>query len=204
MGEGTATGVPDRCMVYAALNVMADTPAEVVSRLAVVAAQAVDAVRANGVAPADVRTTNLSVQDFFDHSVQRVTARTGSYQLEVVVRDPDRVGELLAAIAQAAGDSFQVRALQLTVGDPEPLRHEARRDAVDDARRKAAQLADAAGVRLGPILSIEEGLAAMPGPYRAFGRQKMSKSAGVDIPPVPVEPGSLSVTERVVLRYAID
>ena len=77
-------------------------------------------------------------------------------------------------------------------------------DAVDDAGRKAARLADGGGVRLGPVLSIEEGLAAMPGPYRAFGAQKMSGSAGVDIPPVPVEPGSLSVTERVVLRYAID
>jgi hypothetical protein len=41
-------------------------------------------------------------------------------------------------------------------------------------------------------------------PYQSFAATRLSASGGVAIPPVPVEPGSLSITEKVVLRYAIE
>ncbi|HSS10708.1 MAG TPA: SIMPL domain-containing protein, partial [Acidimicrobiales bacterium] len=46
-----------------------------------------------------------------------------------------------------------------TLADPEPLRRAARRRGVEEARSKATELAEAAGVRLGHVMSIEEGAA---------------------------------------------
>jgi uncharacterized protein len=203
VGEGNATGTPDQCVLHAALNVMADTAEEAIGRLAVLATEVLDSLQRNGVEKGDVRTTNLRVQDFFDQAQQRVTARFGSYQLEVVVRDRERLGEVVAVLSAVASESFQLQALQLRIGEPEPLRREARVRAMDDARNKAQQLADAAGVRLGRIISIQQG--PDPGPLRQLGPTATAARMGPGaLPPVPVEPGSLSIAERFTLTYEID
>jgi hypothetical protein len=184
---------------------MAGTAGEAVTQVSEVVTQALAALRDEGTAASDMRTTNLTVQDFFDQREQRVTARIASYQLEVTVRRPDDVGRILGSLTEAVGDSFQIRGLQLTLGNPEPLRRTARRLAVEDARTKAAELAEAAGVHLGAILSIEERTAPRPG--TGFG-QAFGSTAGAAgpmvVPPVPVEPGMLSVTSWVALTYALD
>jgi hypothetical protein len=45
---------------------------------------------------------------------------------------------------------------EFRLGDPEPVRQQAYKAAVEDARAKAQKLADLSGVKLGPIASIEE------------------------------------------------
>jgi uncharacterized protein len=201
VGEGSATGTPDQCVLHAALNVVADTAEEAIDRLAVLATGVLDSLQQNGVDEGDVRTTNLRVQDFFDQAQQRVTARFGSYQLEVVVRDRERLGELVALLSAVASESFQLQALQLRIGEPETLRREARNRAMDDARNKAQQLADAAGVRLGRIALIQQGTE--PGPVpQAFATAAWVGPGAT--PPVPVQPGSLSIAERLTLTYEIE
>ena len=199
-GQGRAEGTPDRCVLHAALNVMAPTAAEAIAQLSVVVLQVLDALSREEVIGSDVRTENLGVQDFFDQRQQKVTARVGSYQLEVVIDDLDRVGPILAVLTTAAGDSFQVRALQLAMKDPEPLRREARAAAVKDARAKAEQIAAAADVRLGRLVMIEDvqslGSRGVP-----VGYQMRASSGGTIIPSVPVEPGSAAVVETVRATY---
>ncbi len=202
VGEGVARGVPDQCVLQVGLNVMAQSPAEAVTRVGVVAAQVRDALGEQGVGPADVRTTHLGVQDFFDQAKKQVTARVGSYHLEIIVHDLGQVGDLLASMVAVAADSFQIRTLQLAVGDPEPLRREARRQAVEDARRRAAQLADDAEIRLGRIISIEQDYSPMPG--RAWGFAGRASGPAAVVPSIPIEPGNLSVFERVTLTYEVE
>ena len=197
VGEGTATGVPDRCIIHAALNVMAETVADAVSRVGVLASQASASLKSAGLDPADLRTTNLNVQDFFDQGKQKVTARVASYQLEITIRQLDKLGEHLAGLVSVAGDSLQIRGLQLAIGDPEPLKREARLQAMNDARNKATQLAESAGGKLGQIVSIDEGSPQTGIPYRAFA---LSAAA---IPNVQIEPGSLTVTCRVTVAYEL-
>jgi uncharacterized protein YggE len=158
VGTGVATGIPDQCKLQIALNSMTESAADALTTCAEIASMAIAAVSALDVERGDIRTTGLSLQDFFDQSKQRVTARIATYQLEVTIRPVDGVGSVLAALAASAGDSLQVRGIQLGVRDPEPMRSEARHLAVEDAKRKAAELSQSASIRLGSILSIEETL----------------------------------------------
>ena len=103
-----------------------------------------------------MRTVNLAVRDFFDQGAQKVTARIASYYLTVTVRTLGNVGRVVEAVAGAVGDGLQIQSLQLVVRDLVPLQREARRLAVHDARQRAGQLAEAAGIRLGKILSMED------------------------------------------------
>jgi uncharacterized protein len=201
VGEGRAIGTPDRCLVNAALNVMADSLANAVSQVSVLSSQVLDVLRAEGVESGDIRTTNLAVQDYLDPHERRVTARVGSYQLEITVRDISDVGRLLGTMTKTAGDSFQVRGLQLTVSDPSDLRRTARAEAVSDAKAKAQQLADAASVPLGQVLSIEE----IP-PTSGASLPRASAPGGggeVIVPPVVLEPGNVAIISRVTMTFGI-
>ena len=82
------------------------------------------------------------------------------------------------------------------VADPAPLETEARRTAVANARAKAEVLADAAGVALGPVMSIHEGGAA-PTPGPVMRSMAMEESA------VPIAGGEIDIRSQVTIVYAI-
>lgn len=130
-GQGTAHGTPDRCLIYLALNAMADTAASALDQVADLATRAVQALRDRGVEPNDIQTANISLGDY--HEKQRVTARVASYSLVVKIRSLEEAGPVLASLSGVAGDSLQVQRMQLAVSDPQVLQASARRDAVVDA-----------------------------------------------------------------------
>ena len=199
VGEGKVEGVPDCCIVHAALNVMADTVADAVSRVGLLSSQVSESLKTSGLTPADLRTTGLSVQDLFDQGKQRVTARVASYQLEITIRQLTKLDDHVAGLVSVAGDSLQIRALQLTIADPEPLKRDARVAATKDAHTRATELAEAAGGRLGRTLSIDEVSSAADPPYRGFATRVSSPVATH----LQVEPGSLTVSCKVAVTYEL-
>lgn len=72
--------------------------------------------------------------------------------------------------------------------------------AVEQARRQAEQLADAAGVNLGDLLSITES-----GGFAPFGRAEAGMDMALSqVPTTPIEPGQVEVNISVTLQFAID
>ncbi len=200
VGVGEEHASPDRCHLTIALNAIEPTVAEAMTRVNSVAEQVIATMRGHGIAEADVQTLNLSLQDFFDQDKRAVTARIGSYVLQVKSAVAD-VGPLLAAVGEVAGDALQVRGIQLFVSDPGPLRALARRRAVEDARARAAQLAAAAGVRLGSLVALAEGAMVA---NRGFATRAFAGGAGGPIPQVPVEAGEATMTVQVTATFAIE
>jgi hypothetical protein len=197
VGVGTAGGVPDRCVITLTLNVAADTSGAALAGVTKLASKVAEVLEARGVAASHVQTTNLALQELHDSEKKRVTGRVASYGLTVLVSGLAEAGPLLTELAETAGDSLQVRGLRLEMSDPKPLVDAARRAAVADALERAEQLADAAGLRLGGISSIEEG----PGiPGETF-RRLMGRGAADSA--LPVEGGTSSVTVQVTVRMAI-
>jgi len=198
VGEGRESGTADRCVMNLALNVMAETVGDALTKVSGLANQVVEKLKERGVTDEHAHTQNLTVQDLFDQTKQKVTARIASYALTVDV-PPDDVGPHLSALTEVAGDSLQVRGLLLALSEAESLRVTARRRAVEDARSRAEQLAEAAHLRLGPILSMEEGVTGMS-PFRTWGKLAATPSA----PSLPVEPGSLSTTVHVTVTFQLE
>jgi uncharacterized protein len=199
-GTGVATGTPDQCRLHVALTCMTENAADALTRCADMASTAIAAVAELPLQQRDVQTVGLSVHDYQDHGNQRVTAKIGTYQLEIVVQPVDGVGSVLAVLGASAGDGLQVHRVQLSVRDAEPLKSEARRLAVEDARKKALEFSQAAGIRLGMILALEEDTARSLVPQGRFVRA-MAASAG---PTVPIEPGEVSAVSSITITFAID
>ena len=74
----------------------------------------------------------------------------------------------------------------------------ARRTAVADAQRKAALYAEAAGVKLGRILSITEAGSAMPQPMMAMGGAMFAREASV-----PIAQGALDLESSVSVSWEL-
>jgi uncharacterized protein YggE len=198
VGTGVATGTPDQCQLQVALSCTTDDAAGALSTCAELASKAIAAVGEVDDAQCDVQTMGISVQDFFDKSRVKVTAKVGTYELRITVRPLGAVGSILTALGAVAGDALSVRGFQLGVRDPEPLRSAARNLAVADARKRAAELSEAAGIGLGAVLALEEG-AGSPGPTV---RRAMVMSA-TPASDAPVEPGEVSAASSVTITYAI-
>ncbi len=118
----------------------------------------------------------------------------------MIVRPIDEAGAVLAVLSSAVSDALQIRGIDLTIEDQEPLRSEARRLAIRDAKKKVNEIADEMGIQLGTILSIQDQHA---GPTN-FAQTARAIPMSTGAANVPIEAGSVSATSAVTLTFAID
>jgi uncharacterized protein len=119
---------------------------------------------------------------------------TATNNVEVTIRNLDTAGKVLSAATGAGAN--QLYGIRFEIEDPSALQAEARKKAVEDARARAERLAQLAGVKLGPAVSISELDGGGGGPVPMFAMAKMESSA-------PVERGELTVTTTVQIVYAL-
>ena len=114
--------------------------------------------------------------------------------VSATIRDLDGIGAVLDHVITAGGN--QINGLRFGLTEREAAMDEARRLAVADARRKAELYAEAAGITLGPILSISEA----GGRVTPQNEMMVARASGGQ---VPVKGGELSVTATVSIVWEI-
>jgi uncharacterized protein YggE len=119
---------------------------------------------------------------------------TATNNVEVTIRNLDTAGKVLSAATGAGAN--QIYGIRFEIEDPAPLQAEARKKAVEDARLRAERLAQLAGVKLGPAVSIVEMDGGGSGPVPMMAMQRMDAAA-------PVERGELTISTTVQIVYAL-
>lgn len=181
-GEGSAERAPDLATVQIGVTTVGETAAEALAANSAAMAAVTDRLKAAGVADRDLQTTGLSVNPNwtgYDSSSSaegpRISGYTASNILTVRVRALDTLGAVLDASVSDGANTLN--GLTFGLADPKPAMDDARKAAVADALAKAELLATAAGVTLGPIVSITEGGAQLD-------PQPMFREAASAAPPV--------------------
>jgi uncharacterized protein len=196
---GRVTVRPDTALVHigaeARAPALVDAAAEVDRRMRELLAR----VKALGVAEADITTVTYSVEPLATPRTREDDpARIAGYRVfnvaEVRVRDLAAVGRILDAAIAAGANTLP--SLQLTVHDRAGPESRARVLAVRAAAAKAAQIAAAAGVRLGDLVLLGEGTGVRP--LMPQGRYATLSAPG------PVEPGQLEIEVVVEAQYLIE
>jgi len=202
-GEGKVTVTPDIASLWLGIEAKADTVAEAQSQ----ATEAMNSVMAalvdSGVDEKDIQTQYFSIYPVISWDKDTGEETAAGYEVTnmvtVKIREIDNIGAIIDAVAVAGGDYTRISNISFSVDDPTPYYDEARQEAMADARDKAEQLAELAGVTLGEPTYISE-WASYPVDYR-----EMAMTA-----PVPVEdyttsisPGEMELTLTVQLAYAI-
>ncbi len=201
-GTGEVRAEPDIATVSTGVEVRAQSVAEARARAADAANAVVAALLAEGVEEGDIRTVDFYIYPEYDYrdETPRVSGYTVSNTVQVTVRDVDRVGELIDAVAAAGGDAVRFNGISFAREDPGALAREARELAIADARAKAEQLAELTGVSLGSVVSVAETSWAAP----LVGLSPEAEFAVQDSAATSIQPGTSAVTVSVQAVWAIE
>ncbi|HUE64439.1 MAG TPA: SIMPL domain-containing protein [Rhizomicrobium sp.] len=196
-GHGEVRATPDMVTVNAGVTTTAPTAAAALSANNVRMDQVFNTLRKMGIPEKNIRTTGFSFSPQYTNGDATNPRRLTGYQVgnEISVRldDVTRVGGALDTLVSAGAN--QMSGIGFDIANPAPLLERARTQAIADARLRAQTYAQAAGVTLGSIISINEGGSeALPRPvYRLAAMAEQ----------VPISPGQQNVTADVTVVWEI-
>ena len=206
-GVGEASAKPDIAVTELTVLRNAETARAALDDANKAMGEVVDAMKALKIESRDLQTSGFSINPQYRYDqkpdgTQAPPVLVG-YEvrntLSVRIRDIAAVGTLLdKAVSLGVNQGGDIT---FTLSDPAPVRTAARQDAVKDATATAKTLAEAAGVTLGPVVSINAGeneAPPMPMPMArmALAAAPMDKS-------VPVEAGENTVRASVRMVFEI-
>lgn len=196
-GHGSHLVVPDLVVVRARVQCEASDVASALTEASNRTAAALQAAADHGVEARDRRTDDVGIHPRHDQNGRKVIGYTAHQAFRLTVRDRERVGDLLQALAGAAGDALAVDGIEMGADQTSEAVSAARDAAFEDARARAAQFAHLAGAELGKVLHIHEGGADDHRP-----RPMMARSADFAAS-MPVEGGTQAISTTVTVRWEL-
>lgn len=157
-------------------------------------------LRRAGIAERDIQTSNVSVNPqyaYVENRPPRVTGYQANNQVTVRVRNLDRLGSVIDNAVAAGGNT--VNGVSFSHADPDAQLDAARREAAQNARRRADLYAQAFGMRVHRIIAVSEsGGYAPPIPMTVYARMETDAAA-----PTPVAPGEISTSVNVSVTFEL-
>lgn len=200
-GTGSTRLAPDLALVTLGVQTRGPDVREAVEENNRRAAEVMAALREMGLADRDIATAsfNVSTQQIYDER-GRPTGEVQYWVDNVInlrVRQLDRLGEILQVALRRGANTVQ--SVTFTVENPEEALDAARLLAMQDAVNQAQALAQAAGVELGEVLSVNEPVYAPL--YMEAAQSVFGKGGGGDY--VPTAPGVLEYQVQISVTYVI-
>jgi uncharacterized protein YggE len=196
---GKVTVVPDVARISLGVTVNKSTVKAARDAGARAMTDIIAALKALGIADADIQTTGVSLYpQYANSSPAKVIGYQISEQVQVTVRDLDKAGD--AVDAATANGATDVNGISFEVADPVKAQNDARAAAVEAARVSAQAMATAGHVSLGTVVSITDATSVSPIYYNALGGMKASGAADVA---TPVQPGTQDLSAMVTVVFEI-
>jgi uncharacterized protein YggE len=190
--QAEATRVPDIATVSAGVGTQATDANAAMQANAKQMDGVMRAIREAGIAERDIQTSGINLNPQYRYAENQPPVITGyqaSNTVRIKVRDVGKLGEVLDALV--ASGANQVNGPSFEIDKPEEAYDEARRGALAKAQARAKMYADALGLRVRRIVSIDEGggfQPPMPVPMMAMARAE--KGAAYD---TAVSPGATTL-----------
>lgn len=204
-GTGRVTVEPDTASIALGVTVFEADLAEAQAKATTQMNAIIDTVKDAGIADEDIQTSNYSVNVRQDYDENGNPTKVIGYDINntvtVIVRDLDALGTILDSVVQSGANT--IYGISFFTWDMTEATAQARVAAVADARAHADQLADAAGLSVGRIVTITEGSSAAPPPI-PFGRAADMDMAAAESVPVPVQVGTQQVEVQVSITYELE
>lgn len=200
-GQGTAKAKPNIALASIGVETTAANLTDATSQNTTKMSAVLDKIKSLGVADKDIQTVDYSVMPIQNqnrpesNTPPAITGYRVSNQVRVTIRKIDDIGKILDQATTVGAN--RVYGVSFSVDDPSTFQQQARAAAIKDAQAKAAQLAQNAGLQLGPVLSIVEG---STGPRPLVAAADAFSVAGAA---VPVQTGEMQIAVTVQMRFAI-
>lgn len=196
-GTGSVQAEPDIALVSTGVLTTAETARVALTQNSAAMRKIIDGLKGAGLEPKDIQTVYFGISPRYTSPKDGQAARVAGYNvvnnIRITVRDVAKVGEILDAVVTLGAN--QAGGIAFDVSKSETLKDEARKQAIGNALRRAKLLAEAAGAKVGPVITISEDAVSMPPRPIAT---RMSAEA------VPIEAGSKMLEVRVQVTWALE
>lgn len=201
--SGEVPATPDLLTLRLGIEAQQATVAEAQAEAAEAMNSVMNALTESGIAENDIQTQRYSISQRTrwdpDEEKQVIIGYQVTNMVTVKIRDIDGAGSVIDAVVEAGGDLTRIDSLYFSVEDPSTYQEEARAKAMADAKDKAEQLADLAGVSLGTATYISEDTQ-IPSPVYLRDVYYADEAAVVQ---TPISAGEVEVSVTVQVAYAI-
>jgi len=219
--EGRSLREPDMAVFSAGVTTQGATASAALGENSRAMNQVIAELRRAGIEERDIQTSNLSIQPVYadpsrdaiiaaqtsgqpyvppppQDQIPRIIGYQASNTVSVRQRNLKEFGLVIDTLAAAGANQINGPAFQMD--EPEPALDEARLEAIATARQRAELYADATGLRIVRILSINEG-GGYSGPQPIF--VTASRMSAPPAPPPRIQPGELQMTANVTVLYEL-
>jgi uncharacterized protein YggE len=195
-GSGIVELAPDIADVLIGVRTEEPTAAGALDTNSAATGRVVADAKRLGIGDRDIQTSLLQLSGSErDDRGRRIKIYQATNTVTVRVRDLPKLGAVIRELVDSGANAIQ--GVRFSLANPQPHFDQARRQAVEDARRRATILAEAAGRRLGPVVTLAETTWNDPGVV-TMARAAAPRSE------VPVEAGQIGVRAGVAIKWRLE
>lgn len=206
--EGKVKAVPDMATVNLGVITQGASPSAVTDENSKKVNKIVDYVKQQGISKDDISTSQFNIypQYNYNNGKNEIVGYELRQTVSITIKGVDKSTETLNKILQGAVSqgANEINGVSLSFDDPDNLRQQAREEAIAKAKEKAQELARAAGLKLGRVISVNEAGSTYPQPYYGAaygmggGMMAEAKSASPNI-----EPGQQDIVESMTVVFEV-
>lgn len=197
-GEGHVETAPDMATITLGVTNEAKEAGDAMAATSAAVTQMLARLDDLGIAPRDRQTRSLSLNPIWSNrnssasGPAKITGFVASNAVLVRVRDLNDLAHIMDAVIAGGANDFN--GLKFSVQEPDPLMDSARQHAVANAIAKAQLLATAAGVTLGPVITMSE---------QGGGRPMQMDMAAARSGGTPIAEGEVTIRASVSMVFGI-
>jgi len=196
---GAVKTTPDKVDITTGVTSEGQTARDALDKNTDAMTKVVAGLKEAGIEAKDIQTTNFSVSPVYEQRKEGqaafITGYRVSNQVHITVRDTAKLGDILDKVVSLGAND--IGSIAFGVSEPEDLKDEARKEAMRKAIADTKLYAQAAGVELGPVLSItEEDGGYVPRYAEAAAPMAMAKD-------VPIEAGTATVQVKIRVTWEL-
>ncbi|MDX2152040.1 MAG: SIMPL domain-containing protein [Bryobacteraceae bacterium] len=199
-GEGVVTVKPDRARLDLGVVTQAQTAAAAGAENAKTLSAVLAELKKTLPAGTEIETVGYSLRPDYRYGPNQkpsITGYTAQNTVRVTIDDMTAISRAIDVGTKYGANA--IGGIQFLLKDEEGPRAKALAMAAQRARAEAQAMAGALGLKLGTVLSVEEGGGG--GPVPMFRQAMAAQAAEVS---TPVEPGTIEVRVSVVLTVALE
>lgn len=197
--EGMSEGRPDMATISLGVTTEGQTAQAAMQENARRMQALTQALRRAGVAERDIQTSNVSVypqQQYRENQPPLITGYQANNTVSAKVRNVNNTGRVIDAAIAAGGNT--VHGVSFSYQDPDAQLDVARRDAIQEARRRADLYANALGMRVHRVVAVNEAGGYAPPVPMPMARMEAAQDAST-----PISPGQIETRVNVSVTFEL-
>lgn len=202
---------PDSVKIATAVHCVEKKTSDAFSKAKEAARAVFDFLQRSGIDDFGMSRISLSQEHRYSGGEHRFLGYKATIGFTIVIKTLDRLEDIASGVIEAGAN--EIGSIQFQTSDLKDLRTQARRQAIDAAKEKAAVYAQAAGVALGKVIHIED---VNPQVLQMYLRPQLHVGGvgGVGQPPQDIiehdagkqtlDPGAIEVSAAVLVAFSLE